>query len=275
MFENQLASGFRLLVGPICVIALSTLEAQSDGGKDVLVELPANEQASNPSDWLSPLPAKDSRIPLPKTGALYERWDGVAGNTIADLRNSQAFLEEQSHIGIIQGLSTPPGDGKDYGVRIRAWIVAPKNGKVRFVTSSDDNSELWLSPNADPFQRREIAWISGEGWFGWTAPGQTNRINSQWSAPQPMVAGNSYYLEVWHKERNSDDHLSVLWQWEDDEKPLPVPPEVLRPSQLHPADADDNGLPDAWEAKTGLARLGNVHAWQDSDGDGVLNIHEY
>ncbi len=90
-----------------------------------------------------------------------------------------------------------------------------------------------------------------------------------------MTAGKPYYIEVWHKERNSDDHLSVLWQWEDEEKPTPVPPDVLRPYQLHHDDRNDNGLPDSWEAKTGLARIPNVHAWQDSDGDGILNIHEY
>jgi hypothetical protein len=90
-----------------------------------------------------------------------------------------------------------------------------------------------------------------------------------------MNAGRPYYIEVWHKERNNDDHMSVLWQWDGEKIPASVPAEVLRPYQLHPDDRNDNGLPDSWEEKTGVSGIPDVHAWQDSDGDGILNLSEY
>ena len=41
-------------------------------------------------------------------------------------------------------------------------------------------------------------------------------------------------------------------------------------------DADHNGLPDWWELSTGLAVLNEPHSeFDDTDGDGLINLHEY
>jgi hypothetical protein len=264
-FQRISLSGLGLLIGSLF---LTNSAGQEKSAVEIL-------EAPDVSEWLSPLPDVKDGGNLPSSGVFYERWDGIPGNRVADLRSSQVFQEGQSRVGIISGLATPAGDGSDYGVRLRAWIVAPRTGEVRFAVTSDDNSELWISPDEDPFLRQELAWVKGDGWFGWTDPDQTNRIASQWTQPISMVQGRPYYVEVWHKQGNSADHLSVLWQWKDDAKPAGLPGNVLRPYVLHPKDLNDNGLPDAWEAQTGLARLGAVDAWQDSDGDGVSNLTEF
>lgn len=243
----------------------------SPGQEKETVEPP---KAPDVSEWVTPLPDLQGGGKLPSSGVFYERWDDIPGNRVSDLRNSELFQEGQSRAGIISGLATPAGDGADYGVRLRAWLIAPQTGEVRFAVASDDNSELWISPSEDPFLREELAWVKGEGWFGWSAPDQTNRIASQWTQPISMVRGKAYYVEVWHKQGNSDDHLSVLWQWKDDVKASGVPGKVLRPYVLQAKDRNDNGLPDAWENQSGLAKLPSVDAWQDSDGDGVSNFEE-
>ncbi|MCX6553094.1 MAG: hypothetical protein NTY02_19185, partial [Acidobacteria bacterium] len=47
------------------------------------------------------------------------------------------------------------------------------------------------------------------------------------------------------------------------------------PAQALPADADDDGMPDAWETAQGLNPGDPDDAWRDPDGDGVVNLFEY
>jgi hypothetical protein len=233
-----------------------------------------NEVASDPVAWLLPIP-EDSSIKRGKQGAYFERWNDIPGNKVADLRTAPEFNLGPSVVGILPGLSTPTNDGVNFGVRLRAWIVAPRSGDVRFAVTSDDNSEFWISPTENCFGRRLEAWVAGDGWFGWSMKDRPDRIASQWTRPIPMKEGKSYYIEVWHKESNNDDHLSVLWQWKDDLEPVPVPASALIPYFPDPNDKNDNGLPDDWEARTGLSERDQTDAWQDTDGDGVSNFNEF
>lgn len=236
-------------------------------------EIPENEVQLEPLKWLLPL-SENGGADYP-SGLLYERWNEVGGQTVDDLLNSEAFRKTPSISGIALLAEVPSGDGKDFGVRLRGTLVAPYTGKVRFVISSDDNSELWLSANETPFARKKIAWISGPGWFGSTPLGFTGRIATQWSAPIDLEEGKHYYLEAYHKEGAGDDHFQMMWQAEGEDEPTMIPGEVLMPWTGNDLDLDDDGLPDEWQELTGLSRLENSAWWQDADGDRVTNFEEF
>lgn len=209
-------------------------------------------------------------------GVLYERWNGIGGKTVREFQRSSPWLQRKPDLqGVSASLGSPDGDGREYGARFRGFIVSPRSAKVRLVATSDDNCEVWLSAGKDPFARRRVAWISGDGPLGWSKPLDAGRVGSQWSAPLELREGEQYYLEAYHKEGTRDDHFSLRWQWEGDTEISEIPSNCLRPWVATPLDAGDDGLPDDWQRATGLAGGSDPGAWGDPDGDGVMNIDEY
>jgi len=95
---------------------------------------------------------------------------------------------------------------EQFGQWIRGWIIAPESGNYRFWISSDDNSELWLSPNSLVSGKTLIASISE-----WTDFRQWTKYPSQQSAPITLVAGQRYYFEFFQREFGGGDHLSIAW----------------------------------------------------------------
>ncbi|MDB6078202.1 MAG: beta-glucosidase [Akkermansiaceae bacterium] len=235
--------------------------------------IPDNETQVDPSTWLRPIPENLAASDL--RGILYERWNDVPGAMVRDLLQSPQFKQAATNRGLADVLEFPSGDGKDFGIRARGYIVPQRSGKVRFFLSSDDNAELWLSPNNDPFSKQKICWLTGPGWFGSSPRDLTNRISTQLSAPVDVVAGRPYYFEGYHKEASGDDHFEVYWQYEDDKDPVSIPNESLRPYAGNPADADDDGLPDLWQTQNGLDGNAARAWWEDADGDLVSNYDEY
>ena len=68
---------------------------------------------------------------------------------------------------------------KDIGQRLLGFLLAPSTGRYRFVISSDDGSELWLSTNADPKNVRLVAQVQDNASFAWTEPGNFNKYRQQ------------------------------------------------------------------------------------------------
>jgi PA14 domain len=128
----------------------------------------------------------------------------------------------------IGALEAPPNDGDEYGQRIRGYITAPTTGNYTFWIASDDHSELWLSIDDQPANKRRIAslndWVPFRE-FHWH-PGQKSLgIIS-------LTKGVRYYVEVLHKEASGGDHVSVAWAKPGDQTNAPseiVPGSVLSP----------------------------------------------
>ncbi len=192
-------------------------------------------------------------------GVFYERWNGIPGVTVDSLRNSPRFREPADLQGLVEILEFPVNTGEFYGVRIRGYIVPPKTGEVRFILSSDDNSELWLSPDEDPAAMRRVAWLAGEGRYGWTLPYEAGRVASQTSPAVEVVKDRKYYFEIFHKQGDGDDHFELQWRYESDSEASHIPASALRPW----IESGQRGMADA---------AGDP--WEDSDGDGVMNIDE-
>ena len=141
----------------------------------------------------------------PATGAGYiqqEVWTNVSGTTVSLIPVGRAADQTRT----LTSLEMPVNWADSYGTRIRGYLIAPTTGQYTFWISSDDNSELWLSPSADPAGRQRLCAVSD-----WTNPREWNKYASQRSAPVTLTAGQKYYIEVLQKEGSGGDNLAVGW----------------------------------------------------------------
>jgi hypothetical protein len=104
----------------------------------------------------------------------------------------------------------PQNLGSDYGIRVYGWITPTVPGNYTFFLRSDDASQLWLSPNADPAGKEQIAVEAGCCQV-FLEPGVP-----QTSGPRALVAGQRYYIEVLNKEGGGGDFAEVAWRLEGD-----------------------------------------------------------
>jgi hypothetical protein len=96
--------------------------------------------------------------------------------------------------------------GDQYFERSRGYIVPDVTGNHVFSIAGDDQCELWLSTGSNPANAVRIAYLNT-----WTGYRNYTQNASQTSAAIPLVAGNSYYVEILHKEGNGGDHCNVAW----------------------------------------------------------------
>jgi hypothetical protein len=150
-----------------------------------------------------------------------EYWSGVPGNTVAEI---PVHTEPTStnELTIFEG---PVNIGTNYGTRIRGYICPPISGGYNFWIASNDHSELWLSTDDNPLNKRRIAYITGA-----TGPREWDKYRSQLSATTiSLEAGRRYYIEALHKQGVGTDHVAVGWQLPDGTMERPVPGSRLSP----------------------------------------------
>ncbi|UCG58949.1 MAG: hypothetical protein JSU70_05445, partial [Phycisphaerales bacterium] len=166
--------------------------------------------------------------PDPADGSiLFEWWDGIFGYMVEHLTEHPHYKEdppdETEHRISFEG---PENRAENYGTRVRGYVHPPTTGDYTFWISSDDYSQLWLSPeNDNPAEKVQIASVPG-----WAEEArQWGKYPEQRSELIPMVAGRRYYIEALHKEGGIDDHLAVAWAG-----PGIPGPQVIRGEYLSP-----------------------------------------
>ncbi|MEO0510611.1 MAG: immunoglobulin domain-containing protein [Verrucomicrobiota bacterium] len=140
------------------------------------------------------------------SGVNLERYEGISGNQLSGLLDSQSFINEQpDHTEVLDQLFEASVNVADnYGQRIRGYFIAPQNGDYTFWLSSDDHSQLFLSTDNDPANKTVVVSING-----WTKSRQWDKFSTQQSGLIPLVAGEAYYIEVLHKEGGGGDNAAV------------------------------------------------------------------
>ncbi|MFD0672435.1 PA14 domain-containing protein [Cohnella sp. GCM10027633] len=137
------------------------------------------------------------------TGSIVrEYWTGVGGETIANIPVGTTPTGSDT----LTSLEGPTNWADSYATRIRGYITPTASGTYTFYLASDNAGELWLSTGDNPANKTKIAYVSG-----WTNYRQWNASTTQQSAAIALTAGQRYYVEVLHKEKNGGDHLSVGW----------------------------------------------------------------
>jgi PA14 domain/Chitobiase/beta-hexosaminidase C-terminal domain/Divergent InlB B-repeat domain/FlgD Ig-like domain len=148
----------------------------------------------------------DQAIPrsqLWTTGAVTrEVWTAVTGDRVSNIPTGSAptFTDR------LTSFEAPSDWADNYGTRVRGYITAPATGSYRFWIASDNASELWLSTNSIPANKRRIARVIGR-----TNSRQWTKESNQRSAAISLVQGQIYYVEALQKEGVGSDNLAVGW----------------------------------------------------------------
>src|SRR5712671_3863130 len=166
-------------------------------------------------------------------GVLREVYYKISGSAVANLTSAPNFPARPDEEFIENAFEAPSNFADNYGQRMRALLVPPVTGNYTFWISSDDNSVLYLSTDADPAHKVLIASISS-----WTDSRQWNTYPSQKSAPISLTNGFRYYVEALQKEGGGGDDFAVTWQKPGDLAPAngaaPIPGSYLVPYGLGP-----------------------------------------
>jgi len=147
------------------------------------------------------------QCPGPAGSLLREYWTGLSGSAITNLTSSPLYPNSPSGSSNITLFQGPTNWTNNYGTRVRGYIIAPQTGNYVFTLTSDDESILYLSPNAEPQYMQAICSVPG-----WTNETEYTKYPSQTSASIALVAGRYYYVEMLHKEGSGGDHFAVRWQ---------------------------------------------------------------
>jgi CotH kinase protein/Lamin Tail Domain/Putative Ig domain/PA14 domain len=161
-------------------------------------------------------------------GILRDVWLNIGGSVVADLTNNAAFPGSPTFDGLLTNSFEAPSNAYDsYGQRLQALMTAPQTGNYRFWIASDDASQLFVSTNDSPANRRLVAWVSA-----WTSAREWTKESNQQSALIPLVAGQRYYIEALMKEGGGGDNLAVRWQLPSGAFETPIPASRFQPYGL-------------------------------------------
>ncbi len=218
---------------------------------------------------------------------ICERWNGMPYYSVQDMVGAAPFYGPASSVEALTSTIGKMHYGHYLATRTRGRVIAPVTGKYRFWVSGGTSVELWLSTDDQPFAKRRIARVGPEVGIAvgvsWTGPNSSfDLYASQQSVEIELQAGQAYYVELLQQAGHWDNsHIGMAWACNGGER-TSIPFESLASYAPGTDDQDDDCLPDAWEAATGLdpadngltdrARQGDRG---DYDGDGLTNREEY
>ncbi len=178
--------------------------------------------------------------------AFWERWDDANGD-LGDLNAFGAALEDTTNpvrppdvTRTVTSFDSPWGTADNYNSRLRTYFTPAVTGTYVFYVSSDDNSNLYLSTDDNPANKKLIA--QERGWSNdlqWTSPGEpvlaadgtgidgnwyksSLEFQSQlpynftgpedvWGGDIELTAGKKYYLEARQNEGGGGDGVGATF----------------------------------------------------------------
>jgi len=150
------------------------------------------------------------------------------GQTSAQLTR---YPDHPSGSQYLKSFDAPVNVDDLYFARVRGFLTPPRTGDYTFWIASDNGSELWLSPDADPQHAKKIAWIDAFNYVPFHAWDQST---NQRSAKITLEAGKKYYVEALHWEQIGEDFLAVAWEGPE------LPRTVIDGAFLSPPAAGEN-----------------------------------
>gem|GEM_PF-2532075 len=202
--------------------------------------------------------------------ALWECWENLPGGRVAALEESEAFPHQPTQRKWVSSLEGPVGMGKNYGSRLRAYVVPPVSGNYLLAIAGDDESELWLSQTAEKFDKQLIARVTGGTRYRqWDSqPGQVSRMIR-------LEAGRRYFIEVRHKQESGSDHVSVAWRVPGSNEFRVIRDQALLGFTGDAHDLNDDDVPDDWEKANGISTTLPRQDRVDRFGNGLTNRERF
>ncbi len=146
--------------------------------------------------------------------ALREWWTGITGGAVSNLTSNVNYPYNPTGRELSHSLEGPTNwtnsSGSQmtaYGTRIRGYLNPITSGSYTFWIAADDTAELWLSTDADPSNKTRIAQVTS-----YVNPYKWDKNAEQKSSAISLVAGQSYYIEVLHKQYGGGDNIAVAWE---------------------------------------------------------------
>lgn len=168
-------------------------------------------------EWASPSQTKQvvptSRlyrtVEIPNGGSIMrEVWHGIPGSDIATISSHANYPSKPASREFLTSFECLAQSWDDnYGTRVTGFIRAPVSGNYTFAVSGDDVVRLSLSTDSTAANLTTIASTTTA-----TAFRDFTASASQQSPPRALVAGQRYYVELFHKEGTGADHWSVGWK---------------------------------------------------------------
>jgi hypothetical protein len=201
-----------------------------NGNNLVAVEVHQSSGGSSDMSFNLKLTGTAAAAICSSTGFIFrEVWINIPGDHVSDIPlNTQPVVKES-----IQRFETERNIGDNYGHRLSGYLCPPYTGNYTFWISSDDDAELWLSTDANPANKRRIAYVNG-----WTNYREWTKYPSQKSVSIQLTAGTKYYVESLHKEATGEDHHSVGWQLPNGTLERPIMGNRLSPTSTSPTPTD-------------------------------------
>ena len=163
------------------------------------------------------------------TGAVGYGTVKIACNTALGLTETRwtgqnVFTGTPAYTGTLTTFTTAQNVADNYSRKVNGYVVPQITGYYTFWIASDDDSDLYLSTDADPANKTQIAFVNGYTSFQvWTTQA------SQKSAPVLLQAGRAYYIEATQIDGGGGDYLSVGWQPPSGSGIVVIPQAVLAP----------------------------------------------
>lgn len=151
-------------------------------------------------------------------GITWLRFNNIKGADIASLNRADHFPDRPDETGTWPKLESKANIGEDYGLMLHGYLLPPKTGGYTIRKTSDDESEIWLSPNANP--------------------GGAKRIlkPNQGETKVELVQDKPRYIKVLLKEGYGGDFVKVGWRHPDNREENPIPGQYLAPMGENDAD---------------------------------------
>ena len=142
-------------------------------------------------------------------------WRMQCGSNVTYLKKSLFFPKYPDQEKFINEFQIED-DSVDYGQKIFGYLHPQSNGFYRFAIASDDTSELWISTDENPDNKRLVARVFIEKAIAWTGKDELDKYPEQKTKkPLYLQANKKYYVEVLHKQGSGKGFARVFWTTSD------------------------------------------------------------
>ena len=166
--------------------------------------------------------------------------NGVSNPSRTQVEAGQAGLPDTDTIDLT-AWDTQFGGAVNYAERISGVFIAPITTNYVFWVNSDDDSDLFVSPDASPAHKRLVAqeagWSNMDNWQA-TGGGSTlaqkrsdefspDGVNKPFAKGIPMVAGQRYWIEGVHHQGGGGENFGATYSYLGGALPVEGAPSAL------------------------------------------------